>query len=135
MTSPPRAVGGWLLVLCVWLLAWQPLSLALAASSALEALSLRGLPVGLILLMRLAVAAVGVAAGIALFTSRPASVALARVSLALSAVVDTVVYTTSYFPSSLTPGEAPIYAVGSLLFYVIWIVYLFRSKRVKYTYP
>ena len=135
MTSPPLGVGGWLLVLCVWLLGWQPLSLALTASGALEALSLRGLPVGLILLMRLAVAAVGVAAGIALFTRRPASVALARVSLALSAVGDTVVYTTSYFPSNRTPGEAPIYAVGSLLFYGAWIVYLFRSKRVKYTYP
>lgn len=135
MTEPrPSGVGGWLLALCIWLILWQPLALALAASSALEALSLRGLPVGLVLMMRLAVAAVGVAAGIALFTHRLGSLTLARVSLALSAVADTLTYTTSAFPSNRPPGDTLLYVGAAVIFYAAWIVYLGRSKRVRETY-
>jgi hypothetical protein len=130
----PRGVGGWLLVLCVWLLAWQPVSLGLVASSALDALPLRGLPLGVILLVRLVTAAFGVAAGIALFARRPAAVTMARASLLLSAGIDTLVYTTPYFPSNRVPGDTPIYVLGALTFYGAWMVYLFRSKRVKHTY-
>jgi hypothetical protein len=129
-----RGVGGWLLVLCVWLLAWQPISLGLVASSALDALPFRGLPLGVILLVRLVVAAFGVAAGIALFARRPAAVTMARASLGLSAIVDTLVDTTPSFPSNRVPGDTPVYVLGALTFYGAWMVYLFRSKRVKQTY-
>jgi hypothetical protein len=49
------------------LILWQPVSLGLVGSSALNSLSVRGLPLALVLLGRIAVAAVGVAAGLALW--------------------------------------------------------------------
>ena len=53
----PRGVRGWLLVLCLLLLVWQPLGLALVASSVLDELAIRGLSLALVLLLRLLVAA------------------------------------------------------------------------------
>jgi hypothetical protein len=53
------------------LILWQPVSLGLVGSSALNSLSVRGLPLALVLLGRIAVAAVGVAAGLALWRQPP----------------------------------------------------------------
>ena len=61
-----NGIRGWLLGLCFLLIVYQPFSLALDASSALDALPIRGLTLGLVLGARLIVAAVGVAAGLAL---------------------------------------------------------------------
>ena len=74
----PKGVGGWLGLLCRILLLWQPLSLAVIGSSALNSLSVRGLPLALVLLGRLIVAAVGVGAGLALLRQRPGAVTLAK---------------------------------------------------------
>ena len=128
-----RGVGGWLLVLCVLLLGWQPLDVAVAASGALDALQIRGLPLVLILLMRLVVAAVGIAAGLALVKRRPAAVALAKAALVMTAASDLVVYTTPYFPSNRFPGTTPLYIAASLAYAAIWLAYLSRSKRVRET--
>ena len=127
-------VGGWLLVLCVWLLAWQPISLGLVASSALRSLPLRGLPLAMILLLRVLVASVGVAAGIGLLTHRPSAVPMARLSLVLSAAGDTVASVSGAFPSNRAPGDTALYVVVTLIFYGLWVVYLTRSKRVRKTY-
>src|ERR687885_774595 len=48
----PEGVGGWLLILCALLLIWQPLSLGLLASSVLDSLAVRGLPLALVLAAR-----------------------------------------------------------------------------------
>jgi hypothetical protein len=112
-------VGGWLLVLCLLLLVWQPLSIALVASSALDALAIRGLPLALIMLMRLGVAAVGIAGGLA---------------LVISAAADLIVYTTPYFPSNRVPGTTPLYIAASIAYSAMWITYLARSRRVRETY-
>jgi hypothetical protein len=130
-----RGVGGWLLVLCLLLIVWQPLSLGLVASQTLDALFVRGLPVALVLIARLLVTALGIAAGLALLGRRPAAVTLAKVSLAASAATDVFVYATPYFPNSRKPGETPIYIAASLAFYVMWLAYLFVSKRVAKTFP
>ena len=74
----PRRVGGWLLVLCRLLIVLHPLSLAVTASNVMNALFLRGAPVAIVLLMRLAVVAFGVAAGRMLQNVRPGAVELAR---------------------------------------------------------
>jgi len=56
------AVGGWLLLLCRLLIVFHPLSLAVTASGALNALSVRGAPVAIVLVVRLLVVGLGVAA-------------------------------------------------------------------------
>lgn len=131
MASYPKSgVGGWLLLFCVLLLVWQPLSLAFVASASLDSLEVRGTPAVLLLLIRIGVAALGIAAGLAILRRRPGAIWLARVSLIVSAVADVVVYASGYFPSNLPPGDAP-FAVGlSLTYYGAWMVYLLRSKRV-----
>src|SRR4051794_2801896 len=96
-------VGGWLLLLCRLLVVFHPLALAATASSALSALSVRGLPVALILIVRLAVVGFGMAAGRALQGIEPGAVMLAKTALLASLATDVFVYTTSYFPSNRLP--------------------------------
>jgi hypothetical protein len=127
-------VGGWLLLLCGLLLVWHPLNFGVAASGALEALALRGLPVALVLTGRLLVTALGIAAGIALLARRPAAVTLAAAALAASAAADVFVYTTSYMPSNRLPGDTIWFVAGSLLYHAAWLMYLVRSTRVRNTY-
>jgi hypothetical protein len=129
-----RPIGGWLLVLCALLLVWSPVSLGLVASNALPALSVRGFPLAVLLVARIVVAAVGIAAGIALLTRRESAVTMAKTALALSAATDLVVYTTPYFPSNRMPGDTPIYVGVSLAYHVLWLLYLIRSKRVRTTF-
>ena len=125
---------GWLGLLCRVLILWQPLSLGLVASSALNSLSVRGLPLALVLVGRILVAAVGIAAGLALWTRRPGAVMLARASLLLSAGADIFVYSTPYFPNNRPPGDATLILAGSLLWYGGWLMYLWRSKRVWHAF-
>jgi len=129
-----NGIRGWQLGLCFLLIVYQPISLALDASSALDALPIRGLTLGLVLCARLIVAAVGVAAGLALLGRRPAAVAFAKASLVLSAAMDLFVYATPYAPSNRTPGTTPYFAAASLIFYGGWLAYLIRSRRVRATF-
>jgi hypothetical protein len=130
----PAGIGGWLLVLILLLLVWQPLSLGLVASSVLRSLALRGLPLALILTLRLVVVALGIAAGLALLGRRAAAVTLAKGSLVASAATDVLVYATPYFPNTRPPGDATIVLAVSLAYYVIWLQYLLRSRRVRNTF-
>src|SRR5262245_13430319 len=91
--------GGWLLLLCALLLVWHPLSLGLAASSVLDRLPTRGLPLALVLLLRLLVTALGIAAGLALLARRGGAVALAKTALLASAATDLFVYLTPFYPN------------------------------------
>jgi hypothetical protein len=134
MKAVKSGVGGWLLVLCLLLLIWQPISLGLVASSVLDSLASGGLPAVLILLTRLLVTGFGIGAGLALLGRRPGAVTLAKVSLALSAATDVLVYTTPFFPSNRAPGETPLYLAVSLTYSTVWMVYLFRSRRVRETF-
>ena len=131
--APARA-GGWLLLLCRLLIVFHPLSLAVTASGVMNALAVRGLPVALVLFMRLAVVTFGVAAGRMLQQVRPGAVAFARAALLASAAVDVFVYTTPYFPSNRLPGDTVYYLVASLVYHFGWVAYLARSKRVRATF-
>ena len=128
------SVGGWLLVLCVLLLVWHPLSLGLAASSMLDRLPVRGLPFALVLMLRLIVTALGIAAGLALLARRGAAVALAKVALVASGATDLFVYLTPFYPNNRLPGDTIWYVAASLAYHFIWLAYLFRSTRVRSTY-
>lgn len=127
-------MGGWLLVLCALLLVWHPLNLALAASSVVDALPLRGLPLALVLIVRLLVTAIGIGAGLALLARRPGAVPLARVAVITSAAVDLFVYSTPYYPSNRLPGDTLWYIAVTLVYHGVLLGYLFRSARVRNTY-
>ncbi len=128
-----RPVGGWLLLLCFLLIVGQPLVLALGASVAIEALPVRGTPLALVIVARILVAAVGVGAGLALFGRREGAATFAMWSLALSAATDLFVYATPYYPNNRMPGQTPIFAAVTVVYYVAWVVYLRRSTRVSRT--
>ena len=130
----PVGVGGWLLLLCRLLIIFQPLSLAVTAAGALGAVAVRGAPVALILVLRLLVVALGVAAGRALQARRPGAVALEKVVLVISAATDVFVYTTPYFPNNRLPGDTVYYVAASLTYHAAWLTYLTRSRRVRNTY-
>jgi hypothetical protein len=131
---PAPPIGGWLLVLCLLLLVWQPLSFGLVASGVLNRLAIRGWPFALVLLLRVVVTAFGIAAGLALLRRHPAAVTIAKASLVASAATDAFVYTTPYFPNNRIPGDTTIVLAVSLAYHAIWLTYLFRSKRVRKTY-
>ena len=128
-----RGPHGWLLVFCLLLLVWQPVSLGLVASGILDALAVRGLPLALVLMMRVLVAAFGIAAGLALLGRRAGAVTMAKASLAASAASDVFVYTTPFFPNNRPPGDTALVVAASLAYYGVWMMYLFRSTRVKNT--
>ena len=102
-----EGVGGWLLLLCRLLVVFHPLSLAVTASGALGALSVRGTAVASILMLRLIVVGFGMAAGRALQHVQPGAVTLAKAALLASAATDVFVYTTPYFPNNRVPGDTP----------------------------
>ena len=127
-------VRGWLLLLCVLLLVWQPFSLSLTIAGRLENLSLRGPGFAVVLVARLFAAALGIAAGLSLLQRKPGAVTIARASLIVSAAVDIVVYATPWYPNNRPPGDATLILVGSLAYYAAWLAYLARSKRVVAIY-
>jgi hypothetical protein len=131
MDESKSRLGGWLIVLCAFLLVWQPISFGLVASAMLDRLPMRGLPLALILLTRVVVIGFGIAAGLALLGRRPGAVTLARISLVLTAAMDAFIYATPYFPTNLPPGDAPLYVATSVVCSGAWLLYLARSRRVR----
>lgn len=129
--TSPRGTKRWLLLLSVLLIVWQPMNVGLAAASALTALPLRGWPLAGALLLRLAVAALGLGAGLALIHQRPGAIRLAKIALVASALTDLFVYSTPYLPNNRVPGDTPIFVGISLAYHAAWITYLFRSRRVR----
>lgn len=130
----PVGFGGWVLLLSRLLLVWQPLNLAVAAVSALNALALRGWPLGALLLLRVLVTGFGMAAALALQHVRPRAVTMAKAAVAASALTDVLVYSTPLFPNNRPPGDTVLYAGASLAIHLVWLAYLFRSIRVRNTF-
>ena len=127
--APPR---GWLLLLSRLLIVWQPLNFAIAAMTAMNAWSVRGGPVVLlVLLLRATSTAMGVAAGFALTNQQASAMTLAKVAVAFSAATDAFVYSTPYFPNNRLPGDTVYYAGASLAIHAAWLVYLFCSRQVR----
>ena len=121
-------------MLCGLLLIWQPIATGLVTSSALDSLVIWGVPMALIMVLRILVTGFGVAAGLALLGRRPGAVGMAMVSLVASAASDLIVYLTPYFPNHRAPGETPLYVLVSLAYGAVWMIYLIRSKRVHRTF-
>ena len=121
-------------MLCLLLILGHPFSFAMAAASAIGGLYVRGLPLALVVMARLVVTAVGMAAGVALVNRRAAAVPMAQIALALSGVMDLFVYATPFFPNNRMPGDTPLYVAASLAYHLTWILYLSKSQRVKATF-
>jgi hypothetical protein len=130
----PPSVGGWLRLLATLLMVWEPIAFAAAAAGAFNALQVRGASVAGVLVARLIVTALCIAAGRALLDRRPAGPQMARVALLFSAAVQLFAFLTPYFPSNRMPGDTPLYVAVTTAYYGGWLVYLARSKRVASTF-
>ena len=110
MTQPAKrsGVSGWLLLLTRWLVVGQPILFGFTASSALGALAIRGLPLALLIVVRLIVTAFGLAAGLAMTARRPGAVTMATIALSTSAAADVFTLTTSVWPNNRAPGDTPL---------------------------
>jgi hypothetical protein len=101
----------------------EPVALALAASAALDWLLARGVVAVGFLLARLAIAGIGMVAGIRLWDGRPGGMALARWSYAGQLAVTIVAHTTRLWPTTLAPGVAePAFILG-LAWYGGWLAW------------
>lgn len=121
----------WLTLLCAWLAIWQPVNLAAVAAEALTALPVRGWPLGVLLLVRVIVTALGMAAARSIWERRAGALTLARTAIALSGAVQLFVYATSIAPNNRMPGDTPFYAAATILVHGGWLIYLAASARVR----
>jgi len=128
------AVRGWLLLLCVLLTIWNPLTLAAVAAAWVE----RPVPpssMSLILLsVRVVVTGVGAAGGMALWHRRAGAVGLAKAALVLSACESTARLATREGLSTAPPGTRLPLAIALVAFNAGWYLYLQKSRRVRATY-
>ena len=129
-----KPLRGWLVLLSRLLRVYLPLNLAVAGMGALGAIGVRGPVVAAVLVVRMIVTGIGIAAGLALSNRRAGAVTLARVALVASAATDLFVYTTPYFPNNRMPGDTIYYIAASLAYHAAWLAYLFRSRRVRNMY-
>jgi hypothetical protein len=116
-------------VLAVVLLLWEPLTLALALSSLLARIVEHGTPAFLVLVMKVAVAGLGVAAGMALWQDRPGALTLARWALALSLATTVFARTSGFWPATLPPGVAAPALAASVAWTGGWLLWTFIGVR------
>lgn len=118
---------GWLLVLCLLLAVWEPLNLALSASSGISAIAVGQTARGAFLAFRLLAASIGVAAGIAIWNGRVHGLTLAKLALGLAAASAIIRF--AWFPGNVPPGLRLPLALLSVAFNAAWYVYLVRLSR------
>ena len=121
-------------MLCVLLIVWKPLGLALRIAALLPTLGYRGPLATLIIVWRVVLMGIGIAAGIALWRAEATGVTLAKVFLFLSAATAILAFETSTALISLPPFERRVMLTGVLIYNSAWYAYLARSRRVKEAY-
>jgi len=118
-----------LLVLGLLLAVVEPLGMAYYASEVLASVVNRGTFAVLLLVARLAITGIGVAAGLSLWGGRSGALALARAAIVLTAVGVVMTALSPTFPHNRPPGlTAPLLAVV-LAYYGAWFAYLTRLIR------
>ena len=122
---------GWLVLLCVVLLVWQPLTFAVEAASTLQTLGMRGAAGAIELAAHGVVTALAIAAGWALWQSSPAGPMLARMAIAAAGLSGVQSLYWSVLPSDVFPSDRLPLAVLTVAHAVAWLVYLRRSKRIR----
>jgi len=118
-------------LLAIVLVTWVPFSMGVEASSGLARLLAYGVPAIALLLARVAVAGLAVAAGRALWTRQPSALQLARAWLVLDVAVSAITLATPFYPSNRLPGgRARDFAI-TLVVNGACLVYLCASARVR----
>jgi len=92
-------------LLALYLAVWEPLTLALFVAPRLSAIGLRGYAAAAFLFFRVLVAALGIAAGLALWRGAPHARGLALAALGFSTVASLATLLTRLLPTSLPPGD------------------------------
>jgi hypothetical protein len=115
---------GWLLLLSVILLVWQPRNFAIELLTTLPSLGMRGAVALVELLAHGAVAVLCVAAGWALWTATPHGPALAAVALIVSAIAGVQSLYWSILPSQTMPGDHLPLAILIVAHATAWLAYL-----------
>lgn len=127
-------VRGWLLLLCFLLTVWNPGTLALVLASAIENVPPPSNVELMLLVLRLVVTGVGVAAGVALWNKRVGAVRLAKVALISFAIEAMGRLSTRTGLSQFPPGTRVPVALAIVAFNGAWFLYLAKSNRVRATY-
>ena len=143
--AEPKAVRGWLLVLCVMLTVVGPIiavwlmvhEYSNAAPLATKPFAIQVSVLASLLLSACAVA-FGAYAGMRLWLIRPDAVTTAKrallFGLAVDVVTTTIQATTALDPSDRFLFQVEVSLVPSLIFFTLCFAYLNRSKRVYATY-
>ena len=126
-----RRPSGWLLILCVMLCIWEPLTLALEASAEIGPVTLGRIERAAFLTFRVFVAGVGVAAGVAIWNRQMHAFTLAQAALALSAAAAVIRLT--WFPGNVPPGMRLPVALLLVGYNCAWYLYLALSRKAKIT--
>ena len=127
-------VRGWLLLLCAVLAVVNPATLAVVAASRVGGSVPPSTLVLTLLVVRLVVTGVGVAAGMALWHKRAGAVQLAKASLVLSSLETVGRLSTRVGFSEAPPGLRLPLAIAVILYNAAWYLYLEKSRRVTATY-
>ncbi|HEY7498277.1 MAG TPA: hypothetical protein VH740_07180 [Vicinamibacterales bacterium] len=122
---------GWIAVLCLALLLWWPVGFATELSTTLPSLGMRGVRGAIELLFHAIVAALAVAAVRALSIGMPSAPMLAAAALVSSAAASIQSLYWSVLPHQTMPGDALPMAVLAAAHAAVWLVYLWRSRRVR----
>lgn len=125
---------GWLLVLCAFLVAWEPLRIASEFQASIGTIGARGPWASAELLAHAAVAALCVASGWALWNLSPAGPRLAMYALPASAAASVQSLYWSMLPHQTSPGEPLPLSILAIVNAVAWMAYLKRSRRVRAAY-
>ncbi len=110
------------------LFAWQPRQFAFDLEATLPSIGMRGGAAVIELMWHGVVAALSVAAGWSLWTSRPHGPPMAAAALIASALTSVQSLYWSVLPSQTMPGDRLMLAVLAVLHAAAWLVYLARSR-------
>ncbi len=116
-------------VLAFLLVVWAPLNVAITAAARLDGLSDRGWPAIVLLVVRLAVTGLGVAAGRALWHDRRGAITLARWATGASLATALLTVTTSAWPSPLPPGVREPFAIATVSWHALWFLWTLRQRE------
>jgi hypothetical protein len=116
------------------LVVWEPITLALTASAALDRLTSYGWPALALLAYRAGVAGLGIAAGRALWSQRSEGPVLAQAWAVSHAAAVLLTFVTPFFPSNRLPGTKGPLLVALLAVDAAWWAWLQWSPRVRRAY-
>ena len=117
-----------LLVLGVFLMAWEPLRVAAEFQSAIGTIGMRGWFATAELITHAAIAVFCVASGWALWNGNPAGPGLAAYAVAASAVVTIQSLYASALPHQTVPGEQLPFAIIAVVNAAGWMIWLNRLR-------